>query len=144
MPLNALRGILEHDAHILYLVADSVGFCPVLLFSGGGALCYKSFDFFVVAVVGAGVVVINDTENAGKLVKNSDGFFYGVLCGRGGKNGLVDKSREVENDSDSVSRVEVVVHCVAEACAEAVELRKESIEFVRGQLVLCVRKSKVE
>ena len=65
MPLNALRGILEYDSHTLYLVADSVGFCPVLLFSRLCSCLDKSLDILCERIL---LSVVNNTENARQLV----------------------------------------------------------------------------
>ena len=67
MPLHALGGILEDDAHFLELISDSVRLCPVFLLTSVRARLNKSFN---IAVKSLGLAVIDESEHTGQLVEH--------------------------------------------------------------------------
>ena len=79
MPLHALGGILEDDAHFLELISDSVRLCPVFLLAGVRARLNKSFN---IAVESLGWVILAGTTT-GRIIANCGCQHTGQLVEHG-------------------------------------------------------------
>ena len=107
--LGTLSGILHGPAHLGELCADGVGGSPVLGLLGGGTLLHQfshlGGNFVLLAVV-------HQAQHAGDLVEGGSAGFESCLTGSGGQG--VDVLDEVEDSSQGVGGVQVVVHGGAE------------------------------
>ena len=110
LPLDALRGVLEHDAGCLELVADAVSLGPVLGLAGGltrGDLLLDGLCLGVLAAVGAE----RDAQHVAQLEEAVKARLRQRLARvGGGGDGGVDLAHHLEDDGDRVGGVEVVVH----------------------------------
>lgn len=107
VPLHALGGILEDDAHFLELISDSVRLCPVFLLTSVRARLNKSFN---IAVESLGLAVIDESEHTGQLVEHGYRAFDECLRGGLADNICIDIADELKYRSDGVGGVEIVVH----------------------------------
>ena len=107
--LGTLSGILHGPAHLGELCADGVGGSPVLGLLGGGTLLHQfghlGGNFVLLAVV-------HQAQHAGDLVEGGSAGFESSLTGSGGQG--VDVLHEVEDSSQGIGGVQVVVHGGAE------------------------------
>ena len=107
--LGTLSGILHGPAHLGELCADGVGGSPVLGLLGGGTLLHQfghlSGNFVLLAV-------IHQAQHAGDLVEGGSAGFESSLTGSGGQG--VDVLHEVEDSSQGIGGVQIVVHGGAE------------------------------
>ena len=121
MPLDPLRGILQHDFPRLQFVPDPVCLGPILVLARRGTGRDQSLDFGVEFLL---LAIVKEPQHPAQLAEQGSCSPAGAFGGPAGGNEDVDVLGQLEQGGDGVGGIEVVCsrrspHLAAKAASAA-------------------------
>ena len=107
MPLDPLRGILQHDFPRLQFVPDPVRLGPILVLARRGTGRDQSLDFGVEFLL---LAILKEPQHPAQLAEQGSCSPAGAFGGPAGGNEDVDVLGQLEQGGDGVGGVQVVIH----------------------------------